>query len=501
MVRAIVTATAACLVTAPLAAGEDRSLTADHAQLVRETCGFPQTDIIDASAFDSFDQLDAALADRGVPQIVYGGAFKGADFTGMAPRLARTCFHTVDLAESTWEGVRISGLVFVRANMSGAKMAGADLPAVRFEGADLSGADLSGAGLKGGRWVGATWSSKLKETNFDGARLVDFTFTCGIVMSDSCGNQEAVFTGVDFTGADLTDLPIWGYDSFAAARLDRTVLAPRALAYLDEDVEFAGPVYLYHAAGEDPAQRQVEEFSPAEVAEIRGNILDWKANDRPSFDCARAASGAERLICGEWAVTLRDADRLLAEIYAQALEQGLTTRTDQRAWLASRNKCEDDDCLHQAYRQRSEVLLGALGPVQDFLPGEQRYYSEEVLALAPEFRSTPLYRRLVDPLRAATHQEVVLTMRGDGSIGARGSAVGGNGHLCDFTVENARFDPASGWYSAVTQDRAQVPLFRLIGNELEFRYSGNLGDTPDEAGAYISCGARAGFSTLVDLTR
>ena len=194
-------------------------------------------------------------------------------------------------------------------------------------------------------------------------------------------------------------------------------------------------------------------------------------------------------------------NRLLAEIFAQALVQGLTTRADQRAWLATRNKCEDEDCLREAYRARSEVLLGALGPVRDFKPGEQRYYSEEVLALAPAFRSTALYRRLVDPLRAATHQEVVLTMRGDGSIGAQGSAVGGNGHLCDLTVENARFDPASGWYSATTQDGTQVPLFRLIGNRLEFRYSGNLGDTPDEAGDYISCGARAGFSTLVDLTR
>ena len=499
--RASIFLLATSLVAAPLAAQESLPLTEEQAQAVREACGFPQTDIIDASGFDSFDQLDQALADRGVPQIVYGGAFRGADFAALAPRLARTCFHSVDLEGSTWTGARISGLVFVRASMNGAMMAGADLPAVRFEGVDLSQADLEGASLQGGHWIGAYWKSSLESSTLRGARLADFTFTCSIVMSNACGTQGTDFSQADFTGADLSSLPVWGQDDFSGARFDRSVLDPRALAHFGDDVDFAGPVFFFLTTDEDPAQREVEEFSPPEIAEIRRHIGAGTAADRPSFDCAKASTPSEVLICGEWHGELRAADRLLAETYAMARDSGLAGAPEQRTWLRRRDACGEFECMEAAYRERIGVLLGRLGPPADFRPGETRLYTEEVLALDPAFRAAPLYRRLVDPLRASTHQEVALTMRADRSIDAEGSAIGGNAHLCSLEVEGARFDPSNGWYSATGEDGTRVPLFRLAGNRLEFRYSGNFGDTPEAAADYISCGARAGFSTLVDLTR
>jgi hypothetical protein len=39
-------------------------------------------------------------------------------------------------------------------------------------------------------------------------------------------------------------------------------------------------------------------------------------------------------------------------------------------------------------------------------------------------------------------------------------------------------------------------LFRIWGDRLIMRYSGNMGDTPDEAQEFVSCGARAAFTDL-----
>jgi hypothetical protein len=71
--------------------------------------------------------------------------------------------------------------------------------------------------------------------------------------------------------------------------------------------------------------------------------------------------------------------------------------------------------------------------------------------------------------------------------------------MCDLVVEGARFDPRTGWYSAEAHTGELVPLFRIWGDRLLMRYSGNMGDTPDEAQDFVSCGARAGFVELRDL--
>lgn len=49
------------------------------------------------------------------------------------------------------------------------------------------------------------------------------------------------------------------------------------------------------------------------------------------------------------------------------------------------------------------------------------------------------------------------------------------------------------------QTGEMVPLFRIRGDRLLMRYSGNMGDTPDKAQDSVSCGARAGIVDLRDL--
>jgi len=59
---------------------------------------------------------------------------------------------------------------------------------------------------------------------------------------------------------------------------------------------------------------------------------------------------------------------------------------------------------------------------------------------------------------------------------------------------------APGWWSAHNEETgALVPLFRVDGRRIVPRYTGNVGDTPEEAWDFISCGARAGFSIGIRL--
>ncbi|WP_343116438.1 MliC family protein [Ostreiculturibacter nitratireducens] len=94
------------------------------------------------------------------------------------------------------------------------------------------------------------------------------------------------------------------------------------------------------------------------------------AQDGPSFDCSKADSSAEDLICED--ADLARLDRRLAERYAAALEavRGLDVaateaetelRAGQRGWIKGRNDCwkADDlrDCVERSYLRREGELV------------------------------------------------------------------------------------------------------------------------------------------------
>ncbi|MHA3980058.1 MliC family protein [Halovulum sp. GXIMD14794] len=98
--------------------------------------------------------------------------------------------------------------------------------------------------------------------------------------------------------------------------------------------------------------------------------LPAHAQEGPSFDCAKAESGAEELVCGDAA--LAALDRRVAERYAAALEavQGLdagaaeaedTLRATQRGWIGGRDECwKADDpraCVEWQYQRREAELV------------------------------------------------------------------------------------------------------------------------------------------------
>ncbi len=94
------------------------------------------------------------------------------------------------------------------------------------------------------------------------------------------------------------------------------------------------------------------------------------AQDGPAFDCAKAESSAEKLICDDpelAALDLRLADRLAAAVeVAEGLDTGAeettqTLRAMQRGWISGRDECwKEPDlrvCVETQYLQREAELV------------------------------------------------------------------------------------------------------------------------------------------------
>lgn len=80
-----------------------------------------------------------------------------------------------------------------------------------------------------------------------------------------------------------------------------------------------------------------------------------------SFDCAKAASKIEKMICAD--PELSKLDEEMVPFYVDAIKYtadpaGL--KIEQRQWLKSRDACEGTDCLTKAYRSRIVALQTVL---------------------------------------------------------------------------------------------------------------------------------------------
>jgi uncharacterized protein YecT (DUF1311 family) len=75
-----------------------------------------------------------------------------------------------------------------------------------------------------------------------------------------------------------------------------------------------------------------------------------------SFDCAKAGTKVEKLICAN--DELSKLDEALAAAYADALKSTDpdSLKAEQKAWLKVRNACTDTTCVRQTYEARLVVL-------------------------------------------------------------------------------------------------------------------------------------------------
>lgn len=86
------------------------------------------------------------------------------------------------------------------------------------------------------------------------------------------------------------------------------------------------------------------------------------ASQGASFDCSKATTNVEKLICQDTAAsrTISELDSAMSDIYAAKLADAPdpdALKREQRHWLNNvRNKCLDVSCLETAYTQRIEQL-------------------------------------------------------------------------------------------------------------------------------------------------
>ena len=119
-----------------------------------------------------------------------------------------------------------------------------------------------------------------------------------------------------------------------------------------------------------------------------------------SFNCARASTAVEKMICAD--PSLSRLDERLAAQYAAAMEHadsGLL-RSGQRAWLReTRPACDDAACLRLAYRQRIEELAA---PIDEAA-------CSTIASLDSRFRSLAIPEPQIDE---ATEKEVETALGG-----------------------------------------------------------------------------------------
>ena len=105
-----------------------------------------------------------------------------------------------------------------------------------------------------------------------------------------------------------------------------------------------------------PTQDSSQAFREGTQSKINDNAFT------PSFDCGKANTGQERLVCSDRELSKLDVE--LSVAYALARENApdkTSLRENQIRWLKfSRNACSDKECLVKTYRQRINELSGTI---------------------------------------------------------------------------------------------------------------------------------------------
>jgi uncharacterized protein YjbI with pentapeptide repeats len=496
---------AAILAATPIPAADCQALLGDLYEGPEETALPGQ---VDGATLDGVAALLALRAARNeAPIVVKGGNLAGADFRNA--RLSNICFLDTNLAGSDWRGAEAPGLAFVRSDLTGARLAGARMPNVLLRHPIMKDVDASGADFSEGRLDGG-WDGSLENLRLDRADLRGFRFDCGITLGDGCPLDRSIsFRGANLTAASLDAYWGAGEDDWAAAHIDRTIIG---LHQLEDSAaaDVVGPLIL---RGGD----SVAELSAAEQRTLVAQIRPYEEAPTPSFDCAHAAGGVERLICGSEGATLRAMDRLVAGLYRRVLAADPAAAAAQRSWLRSRDRCATGpndgwSCVYDHYARRREALIASLGAPAWARPGAAVLFIVPVVDFDEAFRDDPLFRRLLPVIQGAAWAQVAVRVGADGRLDARGEAIAANAHTCSLGADGLRREPSSGWYSAEAEDAPDQPADRrgqpipllLFWDDRGVVYMNGhpegRGEGVDErAGDLVSCGARAGFGELVRL--
>lgn len=116
--------------------------------------------------------------------------------------------------------------------------------------------------------------------------------------------------------------------------------------------ESASPTWPRHAAALEVASE------PREVPAATESVLATQRTAGPSFDCAKATSVPERLICSDAELSRMDADleTLYRRATAVAPDKAELRRINVEQWRQRELGCSDKECLLAWYRMRHQEL-------------------------------------------------------------------------------------------------------------------------------------------------
>lgn len=77
-----------------------------------------------------------------------------------------------------------------------------------------------------------------------------------------------------------------------------------------------------------------------------------------SFDCTKATTNVEKMICEETILSSLDSE--LSTVFQSFYYVTDEIKSDQKAWLKERNKCQDNSCVQSMYKNRIEELNSSL---------------------------------------------------------------------------------------------------------------------------------------------
>jgi hypothetical protein len=143
--------------------------------------------------------------------------------------------------------------------------------------------------------------------------------------------------------------------------VDRTVTAitqPAPLPVTPAPPDESDPAVAAQPKDSAPT---LEAPSPVVVGSIPERTPPTPSGPRPSFNCAYARSGAERMICGD--AQLASLDRQMSRAYRRALDAGVPRRIldrQQAVWMSARERAARDgpEAVADVYGQRIAELEG-----------------------------------------------------------------------------------------------------------------------------------------------
>ncbi|HUR88801.1 MAG TPA: hypothetical protein VMZ74_06930 [Ramlibacter sp.] len=218
------------------------------------------------------------------------------------------------------------------------------------------------------------------QLKLDSVSLADAKYQLGWHYATVAGNATGeVRDDLSRRARPLYEDALRVYTARLGGNNEKTQFAANGLAALRQPVASAAPPQPAITAAAPPKPEAVAATPrppvvaalPRVLPPVRRTLPDDRRNDtrvagaprapaaRPSFDCAKAHSRAERMICGD--AQLAQLDRELGQLYsrakARAADPADFKRHSDAEWRRRETSCSDRQCLLAWYAQRRAQLL------------------------------------------------------------------------------------------------------------------------------------------------